>query len=73
MPVTVRLRYPEDLEERARRLASIFRHPEVQVELVPGDTEEIVIEGPTFATTDPTRATALLRRYFLALKKRNGR
>ncbi len=69
MTIVVRLRYPEGLEERARRLASIFRHPGVRVELAPGEASEIVIEGPWGATTDPTRATALLRRYFLALKR----
>lgn len=72
MPVKVRLRYPEVLEEKARRVATVFKHPNVEVELVPDNIDEIVIEGPSFATTDVTRATAMLRRYFLVLKRRNG-
>ncbi len=71
--VTVHIWYPGGLEERARRLATLFRHPGVQVELVPGETEEIVIEGPGFATTDPTRATALVRRFLLINSKRGER
>jgi len=73
MPVKVRLRYPEVLEDKARRVATVFKHPEVEVELVPDQIDEIVVEGPTFATTDITRATAMLRRYFLVIKKRDGR
>ena len=66
MTVTVRIRYPVGDHDRARRVATLFRHPQVQVELVEGSTDELVIEGPWGATSDPTLATALLRRYMLA-------
>jgi hypothetical protein len=69
----VRIRYPEILRERAVKLAKVFNHPDIMVELAEDDIDEIVIEGPNFATADLTRATALLRRYLLALEKRNGK
>ncbi|MCE4624629.1 MAG: hypothetical protein F7C35_02025 [Desulfurococcales archaeon] len=70
MPVKVRIRYPRILEERARAVATIFRGDGIEVELVEDGVEEIVVEGPMFATADITRATALLRRYLIALEKR---
>jgi hypothetical protein len=73
MPVTVRIRYPDILEDKAKRIATIFMDPEIKIELVEDSIDEIVIEGPSFATADPTRATAMLRRYMIALKKRDGR
>lgn len=73
MPVKVRIRYPRLLAERARAVATIFEGDGIEVELVEDGVEEIVVEGPMFATADITRATALLRRYLLALEKKSLR
>ncbi len=67
-PIVVRLRYPRFLREKAEALASIFEAPGVKVELVEDVTDEIIIEGPTFVTRDPTVASALLARHMLKIK-----
>lgn len=64
MAIKIIVRYPPGREDRARRVASLFRHPQVVVELAPGGAE-IVVVGPMFATTDLTLATALARRLLL--------
>lgn len=64
--VVVRVRYPRFLKDRAVALAELLRAPGVRVELVEDVVDEIIIEGPTFATRDPTVATALLHRHLLA-------
>ncbi len=64
--VVVRIRYPRFMLERAKALAGLFEAPGVRVKLVEDTVDEIVIEGPTFATSDPTLATALLARHLLA-------
>ncbi len=71
--VVVRIRYPKILRDRASKVATAFQDPKVKVELVEDSVDEIIIEGPVFATADLTKATALLRRYLLAVKKRESR
>ena len=67
--VTVRIRYPPLQRGRARKIARLFKHPEVDVELVEDHVDSVIVEGPVFATDDLTLATALLRRYLVALKR----
>ena len=69
----VRVRYPPGEETRAELVARLFKGaPGVRVELVRDGVEEVIVEGPTFATTDPTRATVLLRRYLASLQSKRG-
>lgn len=67
-PIVVRLRYPRFLKDKAEALAGVFEAPGVKVELVEDMTDEIIIEGPTFVTRDPTIASALLARHILKIK-----
>ena len=69
--VVVRIRYPVGDHDRAQKIAKLFRHPEVSVELIEDKVDEVIVEGPVFATDDLTLATALIRRFLIA--QRNGR
>ena len=54
-------------------MALLFHHPLVEVELVEdGGGDEVVVEGPGWATGDLTLATILARRE-LAWRKKLGR
>ena len=69
--VVVRIRYPVGDYDKAQKIARLFKHPEVDVELVEDHVDSVIVEGPVFATDDLTLATALVRRFLLA--QRNGR
>lgn len=70
MAVRVVIRYNPLAEKLASSIAKMFEGPDVEVLLErAGDVESVVIIGPMFATTDVTKATALLRRYLLAQRR----
>ena len=64
---------PRGLRGRAESVALLFHHPLVMVELVEdGGGDEVVVEGPGWATGDLTLATILARRE-LAWRKKLGK
>ncbi len=69
--IRVRVRYPPGLRGRAEKVALLFRHPLVMVELVEDGGEDIVVEGPGWATGDLTLATILARRELAWRRKLN--
>ncbi|MEB3845020.1 MAG: hypothetical protein LRS48_04995 [Desulfurococcales archaeon] len=69
--IRVRVRYPPGLRGRAESVALLFHHPLVEVELVEDGGEDIVVEGPGWATGDLTLATILARRELAWRKKLN--
>jgi len=73
-PIRVRVRYPRGLRGRAERVALLFHHPLVMVELVEdGGGDEVVVEGPGWATGDLTLATILARRDIAWRRKLNSK
>ena len=60
--VTVRIVYPSSYRLKAYSTAMLFAHKRVRIEFKVDDSiDDIIIIGPNWVTSDPTRATALAR------------
>ena len=60
--IRVLIRHPPELRGRAEKVALLFYHPLVMVELAEDNGDDIIVEGPSWATGDLTLATILARR-----------
>jgi len=67
--IRILVKYPPGLRGRAEKVALLFQHPQVEVELAEDSGDDIIVEGPSWATGDLTLATILARRELAWRKK----